>query len=201
MITRLSWRLIVLVGALAAGAGGTAAQATTCSDLRLPPGTYDSLTVPDGATCTITTGSVIVTGNVTVGTGASLMVTSLTNFTVFGSLSSVNASNIVINPAPGAANIFGGVSITGTTGTTSELRITDAFIGGTLSFADSNPHSIVLASSIVGGGVLVTNNQRVFVIGNTIGGSLVCVGNTPLPGDAGSANTVGGAKVGQCSSL
>ena len=32
MITRLSWRLIVLVGALAAGAGGTAAQATTCSD-------------------------------------------------------------------------------------------------------------------------------------------------------------------------
>ena len=121
MITRLSWRLIVLVGALAAGAGGAAAQAASCSNAPLPPGTYDSLTVPDGVTCKIIKGTVIVTGNVIVGTGASLIVNGADNFIVFGSLSSVSAANIQIVGRV-SMNIFGNVSITGTTGTTSELE-------------------------------------------------------------------------------
>jgi hypothetical protein len=36
--------------------------------------------------------------------------------------------------------------------------------------------------------------------GNQISGSLSCVGNHPPPTDGGNANTIGGGRIGQCSS-
>jgi hypothetical protein len=203
MITRLSWRLIVLLGALASVAGGATAQAAICSG-TLPPGRYDSLLVPTG-TCRITKGSVTVIGPVTVLKGASLIVLPPANFTVFGAVSSVNAARIDIEAdPPDAVNIFGSVAITGTT---REVIITDSSIDGTLSLLNSHVVSSVLARNTVTGGVNVIRNKCSNgakcdnVAANMIGLTLVCVGNTPPPVDIGGANTVGGVKVGQCRSL
>jgi hypothetical protein len=206
MIKQLSLRLSILAGVLAIGAGGAAAQTATCSG-TLTPGSYDRVNVPAGASCTVS-GTVTVTGNVTVGTGATLTVSSPANFTVNSSLLSVNAANIdiVIFPATvGAANILGSVSLTGTTNT---VTIQNSFIGGTVSVANSNAHLIDLFSNNVGANVLVQNNKTNggvnsdIIQANTIGGSLVCSGNTPAPVLAGgAANVVGGAKTGQCTGL
>jgi 5'-nucleotidase len=202
MIKQLSWRLSMLASVLAIGAGGAAAQTASCSG-TLAPGSYDRVNVAAGASCTVS-GTVTVTGNVTVGTGASLSVVSPAKFTVNSSLLGANAASIIIVPLPsGVSNILGSVSLTGTT---KELVIENSFVGGTLSVANSNVTLIDLFSNNVGGNVLVQNNKTSggvnsdIIQANTIGGSLVCSGNTPAPVNGGAPNTVGGSKAGQCSS-
>jgi hypothetical protein len=199
----LIWRVSILAGVLAAAAGGAAAQTTNCSG-TLAPGGYDGVNVPAGATCTVNSGNVDVTGNVTVGSGASLFVFSPAKFTVNSSLLSAGARIVQLAPQPlGATNILGSVSLVGT------IIVADvehSFIGGTLSVANSNATSVVFLGNNVAGNVLVQNNKTSvgpndFIASNTIGGSLVCSGNTPPPTDAGLPNTVGGSKVGQCGGL
>jgi hypothetical protein len=59
----------------------------------------------------------------------------------------------------------------------------------------------------VGADVLVHNNKTSgganhdIIQANTIGGSLVCSGNTPASVNGGAPNIVGGSKAGQCSGL
>jgi hypothetical protein len=203
MIKQLLWCLALFAGVVAIGAGITAAHAATCSG-TLAPGTYDSLNVLPGDPCIVSSGTVTVTGNFTVGAGASLVVISPAKFTVNSSLSAVGASKIVITPAPmGAANFLGSVFVIATHGATVDIE--DSIVGGTLSVSNSTVAEAVLRDNNVAGNVLFRNNGAPVdtntIAGNTIGGSLVCTGNTPLPVDAGSPNTVGGAKVGQCSGL
>lgn len=201
MTRQLSWRLFILAGALAVGvASTTAAQATDCT-ATLAPGNYDRLTVPAGTTCTISSGTVTVAGNVTVGRGAVLGVFSPAKFTVNGSLLVVDAELIDIVPQPmGAANILGSISVTGTT---DFVRIEESFVGGALSVANSSFEFVELFRDDVAGSVLVRNNEtgQNVITGTTIGGSLVCSGNMPAPVNWGESNTVGGNKVGQCSGL
>jgi hypothetical protein len=199
MLKRLSSGLSILTIAFMAAAGSATAQTTTCSG-TLAPGSYAAVNVPAGATCAVSSGTVNVAGNVTVGKGATFFVAfPVAQLVVNGSLLSVNANTIEVT-----ANILGSVSLTGTTG---DAIITDSFIGGTLSVANSAAVGIVLSRNNVGGATLVQNNQCFneascdSVAANTIGGSLVCTGNTPSPVDIGGANTVGGNKVGQCSGL
>jgi len=52
----------------------------------------------------------------------------------------------------------------------------------------------------IGGAVVLRDNQRVHGGGNRVRGALVCLGNV-LVTHAGQPNTVGGAKIGQCSDL
>ena len=67
MIKQLSWGIPVLAGLMTVVAGGIAAQTTSCNTL-LTPGSYTSVNVPAGATCTVSgPGTVDVAGNVTVG--------------------------------------------------------------------------------------------------------------------------------------
>jgi hypothetical protein len=206
MTKQLTWRLSIFAGVLAAGTGSASAQPTTCSG-SLAPGSYDSVNVPAGQTCLIATAGIrTVAGNVTLGTGALLVVQSPATFVVNSSLIGVNARGIELAPAPmGAANILGNVSLSGTTGNAG-IGIDQSFIGGTLSVANSNVPEIELLFNNVAGSVLVQNNKTSGVDnnridGNAIGGSLVCTGNMPAPGDSGFANMVGGNKVGQCSGL
>jgi 5'-nucleotidase len=124
---------------------------------------------------------------------------------VNSSLLGANAANVIIVPLPmGASNILGSLSLTGTT---KEIVIENSFVGGTLSVANSNASLIDLFSNSVGGNVLVQNNKTSggansdIVQANTIGGSLVCSGNTPAPVNGGAPNTAGGSKTGQCSGL
>jgi len=202
MINQILLRLFVLAGVLSAGAGSAIAQTTNCTG-SLAPGNYAALNVPAGQTCSVSSGNVSVSGNVTVRTGASLIVRSPANFTINSSLLAVDASNVLILASPGEApmNILGSVSVTGSTGVvTTQL----SFIGGTLSAANSSGALNVFDDSVAGN-VLVRNNQiggfGIKIGGNAIGGSLVCTGNASAPINSGSPNAVGGNEVGQCSGL
>ena len=125
-------------------------------------------------------------------------------FTV-NSLSAVGARMIYLVPATGGAvSITGGVSVTGATNT---VDIRDSFIGGNLLVANSMISAYInLTENSVGGNVLNRSNTTPApgdndIVDNTIGGSLVCSGNSPAPQDDGMPNTVGGAKMVQCSGL
>src|SRR5271170_5309728 len=116
MIKQLLLGLLVLAGVSAAGISSGAARTTNCTS-TLPAGNYDSLNVPSGQACIINSGRVEVAGNVTVGSEATLSVSSPAEFTVDGSLLAVNPASISIVPAAmGTANIMGGVSVSGTLG-------------------------------------------------------------------------------------
>jgi len=205
MIKQVSWRLLMLAGMMAAGAGSAAAQTFTCTS-TLPAGDYTAVNVPATATCNVSTsGTVYVSGNVTVGSGATLQDFGAATFTVNSALLAVGAKTIYLVPqAPGAVDILGSVSVTGATQT---VDIRDSFIGGTLSVANSTISAYInLSANNVGGNVLNRSNTTPApgdndIVGNMIGGSLVCASNSPAPQDGGTPNTVGGAKVGQCSGL
>ncbi|MGH7046208.1 MAG: hypothetical protein ACREE2_07440 [Stellaceae bacterium] len=205
MIKQLSWRLLMVAGVMAAGAGSAVAQTTTCTS-TLPAGDYAAVNVPAGASCFLaTSGTVSVSGNVTVVSGASLTDYGAAKFTVGSSLLAVGARVIYLVPATGGAvNILGSVSVTGDTNT---VDIRDSFIGGTLSVANSKISSyILLSANDVAANILNRGNTTPApgdndVNGNTLGGSLVCTGNSPAPQNGGVPNTVGGSKAGQCSGL
>jgi len=206
MIKQLLSGLLVVAGVSATGISIGTAQTTNCTG-TLPAGTYYSLKVPSGQACTINSGSVEVDGNVTVGSEATLSVSSPAKFTVNGSLVAVNAASISIIPAPiGTANIMGSVSASDTLGAGIVMQY--LFIGGTLSVVNSNVGIIDLSANNVAGNAVVKTNATSkdlvhsdLIQDNTIGGSLVCAGNMPPPVDLGAPNTVGGNKVGQCSGL
>jgi 5'-nucleotidase len=200
MSKQLLWRLFMVAGVLAIGAGSTAPQATDCTG-TLAPGSYDKLTVPAGAKCRISSGTVTVFGDVTVGRRASLRVLSPAKLTVYGSLSAAGADAIDIFPRPkGAADIFGSIFVTGTT---VFVRIEESSVDGNLSVINSGGELVELFGDNVAGNVLVRNNktEQNVIARNTIGGNLVCSGNTPAPVNQGEPNTVGGNKVGQCARL
>lgn len=205
MIKQLYWRLFILAPVLAAGAGSAAAQTFTCTS-TLPAGDYTAVNVPAGDTCFVaTSGNVSVSGNVTLGSGASLIDYDTATFTVSSSLLAAGAKTIYLVPtAPGAVNILGSVSVTGETNT---VDIRASFIGGTLSVANSTISAYInLTANSVGANVLDRSNTTPApgandIVNNTIGGSLVCTGNSPAPQDSGMPNTVGGSKAGQCSGL
>lgn len=204
MIKQFSWGLLILAGMIAAGAGSAAAQTFTCTS-TLPAGDHTAVNVPTGATCDVSTsGNVTVTGSVTVNSGATLQDFGAATFTV-NSLSAGGARMIYLVPATGGAvSITGGVSVTGATNT---VDIRDSFIGGNLLVANSMISAYInLTGNSVGGNVLNRSNTTPApgdndIVDNTIGGSLVCSGNSPAPQDDGMPNTVGGAKMVQCSGL
>ncbi len=205
MIKQICRRLLISAGMMAACAGAAAAQTYTCSG-TLAPGSYAAVSVPAAATCTVSTGgNVTVTGNVMVGSGASLLDYGAATFTVSSSLLAVGAKTIYLVPAVGGGiNILGSVSLTGGTNT---VDIRNSFIGGALSVANSTISAYInLSGNNVAASVLDRSNTTPApgdndVVNNTIGGSLVCTSNTPAPQDGGITNTVGGGKMGQCSGL
>jgi hypothetical protein len=207
MIKQLSWRLLMLAGMMAAGAGSAAAQTFTCTG-TLPPassGSWTAVNVPMGATCNVAgSGNVTVSGPVTVGSGATLADFGTATFTA-GSLSAVGAKTIYLVPtAGGAVSILGGASVTRTTST---VDIRDSFIGSTLMVTNSMISAYInLTGNSVGGSLLNQSNNTPApgandIVNNTIGGSLICTNNSPAPQDGGTPNTVGGAKTVQCSGL
>ena len=159
MIKQLSWRLLILAGVMAAGAGGAAAQTFTCNS-TLPAGNYTAVNVPAAATCNVSTsGNVSVSGNVTVGSGATLQDFGTATFTVSSSLLAVGAKMIYLVPQkPGAVNILGSVSVTGATQT---VDIRNSFIGGTLSVANSTISAYInFTGNSVGGMCLIETTPR-----------------------------------------
>jgi hypothetical protein len=196
MIKQLSWRLLMLAGMIAAGACSAAAQTFTCIS-TLTPGSYNTVNVPAGQNCTLSSGTVTVAANVTVGPGATLTVTGSGALTVSGSLLFVHSAGFNFTSS-GPVNVLGSMSFDGVG---SEAKVDgEVFIGGTFSFINSG--SLTWVGINVGGNMLIQNNSGPITLeANTIGGSLVCTGNGTLPTNGGFPNTVGGNTVGQCKGL
>jgi hypothetical protein len=142
-------------------------------------GNRSSVTVTQGVTCLT---NAQVTGNVTVGTGASLVVR---NSTVSGTLSSTGAR---------AVQVFG---------STINGQVTIATTSRDVTIAGSRFNTTVVLTS----NTQVTANERYsrlagaygpLLVGNNIGGDLRCTGSSAPVKNFGAPNTVVGARTGEC---
>ncbi|QSB13645.1 S8 family serine peptidase [Natronosporangium hydrolyticum] len=130
-----------------------------------------ALTVTEGVTCLAAGAQVL--GEVNVSAGAGLVATAAV---VQGPVSAVGAAVVDLS----FTQVTGPVVVSGATG------------------------SVSLFASQVTGSVSVVNGataSAAVVAGNTIIGSLSCLGNDPAPTDLGLANTATGGKLGQCAEL
>jgi hypothetical protein len=144
-----------------------------------------------------------VTGNVTVGTGASLVIG--LNSTIAGHITA-KGCNFVGLVSEGNEEVDGNVQILGCTGNPSFLSPGNfsAIYGNLQCLNNTGPCS--LESAIVGGSVQFMNNVSVSgslnkLEANQISRNLQCQSNNPAPTNGGSVNTVAGSKQGQCVGL
>jgi|SRR5262245_12845104 len=217
MIKRLFLSIAISVAAFIAGTSSVTAAPTMC-DGFLPAGTYDTVIVPEGKTCTVA-GGVTVNGSVIVQEGASLQLDRFGTLTVNGSVilqeraslqvpPNANGTTLIVNVnllgdgvsvvnlngAAVTATILGNVSITGATG---GVALHSASIGGNLNISDSNGGVFANGLHVGGNALFLNNTTDVTIIGALIDGNLVCNGNDPAPVLQGTI-TVGGKRIGQC---
>jgi hypothetical protein len=184
--------------ALAQNCTKTAPYCNCPPSITGPTTAYGNVTVPNGQSCVMT--NVTVTGNVTVGIGASLDVEG--DSIIVGNLQANNCNLVRLNTAfggGGAVTVVGSVQIGNCTGN----RAFDS--SGATIFGDfqchNNTGACVLEFANVGGNVEINNNTAgQLVISNTIGKDLQCQNNSPAPTVNG--NTVAGnpdqSSEGQC---
>lgn len=122
---------------------------------------------------------------------------------VDGNVVALNAKVLAIN----YVTVGGNVGLYGSTAPVS-LPVQDSVISGNLVVDGWSGTVLSVLRNKVGGSVTVSNNvgtnpSSTDVAGNTVGGNLVCSGNTPAAhiGTGGSANNVSGLKSGQCAGL
>jgi hexosaminidase len=179
------------VGLFFAGIPASAQPNTPCTG-TLAAGTYNNVSVPSNQSCTIGSG-VTVNGNVTVAAGASL---NMNHTTVHGSIVSNGASSVIL----GLNTIVKNVTLAGT----EAVQIAQQVIDGNLLVTGSvGTGGILIGDNVVTGNVTLSMNSggTYVVYTNTVGGNLVCSGNTPPPTNAGDPNAVSGHEVDQCSGL
>jgi hypothetical protein len=184
------------------------AQNVLCSGL-LAPGTYDNVTVPPNGSCVINQVSTVVTmANLSVGSGASLVVEDVT-LSIHGNMTLTGASMVIIQST--ILTVNGNVTATNVdefllTPGESEGRCPGCggTIGGNINVQE-NSRAEIFGNTVSGNVSAIGNNTGVnggiAIVGNTISGNLICLNNTPEPIDFGSTNTVSGNKRGQCVGL
>jgi hypothetical protein len=209
MNKKLHWTLVaIFVVGFALAVSSAGAQTTTCTG-TLAAGIYTNVNVPRGVTCFLAS-PITITGNVIVAAGATLLPLPGTvhppGVQINGSVVATDAVSVTLAPVTVGGNVV-------LRGITSQVEIAATNIGGNVQIQESSVDaSVVMDSNAVVGNVLLINNRvpsNVYVIArNTIGGNLVCVGNTPAPSNVfvvppptAFPNTVGGNKVGQCVGL
>jgi len=205
------------------GPAGTGAGATSCTtnitgnstaptviqgDVVVPAGGYCSLGwVPPSTTLCCNPpipsgyGIVQVTGNVMVGTGASLVVG--LNSAIGGSIRA-KGCNFVELVSEGNEEVDGSVQIFNCTGNPAFLSTgTGSVIYGSFQCMN-NTGPCTLESAYVGGAAEFVNNvtsTAAKIEANHIYGNLLCLGNSTAPTNGGSPNTVSGSEQGQCAGL
>lgn len=201
--------MVVLGAPFAAGAVTT----TTCTG-QLAPGTYGTVVVPAGAAC-LSNGPVTITGGLFVQSGATFVLgdenTPGRTGSILGGVHATNAASVQIH----FTSIVDGVDIRGGSGPfggpfdVTWNTIEDSRIRGNVTIAGYNGFWMGFIRNTVSGSVTLNNNVLFDEDGNeyvtnVISGNLACSGNSPAPqvGDSeGSPNTVGGAKLGQCTAV
>jgi len=199
----------VLAGGL--GSSATAAAATTCSG-TLSHTTVALLDVPAGSTCVLQSvtvssaasvegtldassgGASHINGGLTINGGSARFIggsiggaVKIEN-TPAGSVTDLEAGQGV------GLSIGGAVEMTGNAGA---VRLANLSSGSVI--ITGNSGHITLSGDHIGGPLSAKNDTGgVTLSGNTVSGALTCSGNSPQPSDAGTANSTGGAGLGQC---
>lgn len=187
------WALTTLVVSLALAISPAHAQQNVNCASVITSGTFNNVNVPANTGCTLED-SVIVKGNITVGVDASLDVEFIA---VDGHIVANGAGLLVIDGVSVGHNVIAsGPQI---------VRINESVINGNVSISGSST-LVELFPNTVNGNVNISNNNTPFgggntIAANTIGGNLVCTGNTPPPDNFGLTNAVSGQRVGQCAGL
>jgi Collagen triple helix repeat (20 copies) len=203
------------------GPAGVGAGSTSCSTYITGPQTIQgNVVVPDGAYCSLgyvppyTTpccnptpppgyGPVLVTGNVTVGKGSSLVVG--LNSTISGNLLAKNCAFVEL-VSEGNEEVDGNVQILNCNGgsTSGDPAFLSTGTGSVIygSFqCMNNTGPCVLEVATVGATVQIVNNVTSSpskIEANQIFGNLQCLNNSPSPSGSGSGNKVTGSEQGQC---
>jgi len=181
------------------GSSANITQTVTCD--RVISGTQSSVTASSGSTC-VTDADV---RNIVVPAGAKL---SLVNSTVHGTIISRGGAGIVTICG---THIGGNLKINGASGFVLigdpvDEGCTGNVIDGVVTLSN-NTGGLLFGFNNVGGRVNITgnngagapqNHRSPEIEANTIGGNLVCRGNSPIAVDAGRSNTIGGRGTGEC---
>jgi hypothetical protein len=184
-----------------------------------------NLVIADGAALNdhvATKANVHVTGNVLVGKGA---LVGLGDYNPADNLATVDGNVVANDPTTlylGGMTVHGNVVSNGGSGPGRNFPIKDNTIDGNLILQGWSGLWLGALRNKVGGNVIISNNtgtqtgdEAPFigvpdsneVVSNTIGGNLICHGNTPAAqiGDAalegGGPNSVDGNKIGECAGL
>jgi hypothetical protein len=185
----------ILAGAVPAARAADTPCTTTIS------GTInDNLVVPAGNSCTLA--NVTVTGNVLVGTGASLLVEPNPGQTVTigGNVQAAQCQSVVLEPiAHGAISVGGNVQIqncTGESGYNNVQGVGTVTISGNFA-CGNNSARCVARSGTVRGNVQINNNsggsfEGAFVLENNVGGNAQVNNNSGSMASLVSRNTIGG---------
>jgi hypothetical protein len=195
---------VAAVFVLAASASAVA-PALTCSG-KLQSGTYSKIVVPPKTKCNGTKATIKVNGNVTVNANATFILGSDAGTgggKITGTVKAVDPKSVQLH----SARVGGSVAIEGGFGFFSTVE--DNVISGGAHITGYSGFWLGFIRNDVAGSVRLNNNIMADpdaneYVSNTIGGNLVCIGNSPAPqvGDSGgSPNVVAGDKIGQCASL
>jgi hypothetical protein len=190
-----------------------------------------NLVVADGAALNdhaAATATVTVSGNVLVGKGAVLGLGTYNpgaphNSSVGGNIIADAPLSLYLSFLTVHGNVVSNGGGGGVTGQFRNFPTKDNTIDGNLVIQGWTGGWIGVIRTHVGGNLIFNNNTSVInglvdppvpgevdsdsseIMTNTIGGNLICQGNTPAaqvnPDDGGQPNTVGGHKIGQCAGL
>ncbi len=192
VLARLLFVVPLLAVGIALGTPSPAAAAGECANQTLTGTIKTGLVVPAGTTCSLQLADV--RGSVTVEAGGILF---STFSEIRGSVTATNPHTVLIQ----GGVVRGSVSVTGGTAT---VHVLEAEVRGNISFVSNHVSvSTEVSSAIVRGNVTVAGNTAPFNIvkNNNISGNLDCTSNSPVVTNSGLANTVGGAKTGECALL
>jgi hypothetical protein len=192
-LPRLFGVLALILVSLASAIPSPALAATVCNGPLDGVTIQGNLTVPDGASCTLS-GSTV-TGNVTVSAGGQFFSGSST---IQGKVSGDSVDEVGLD---GGTVVKGSVTVSGAF---VRLFLVGVRVNGNVTLsgnATNGPLSV--ESSTIGGNLTVSGNTSGFgspaIANNSIGGNLSCEGNVPAP--SGGGNAVSGRQTGQCASL
>jgi hypothetical protein len=177
----------------------------TCQG-KLASGKYQSITVPAGAKCNAKKSTIRVAAGVKINSGATFILGNEKGAgggKIGGSVKAVDPFSVQLH----FAKVGGTVAIEGGNGFFSTVE--DNVIRGGAHITGYSGFWLGFIRNQVGGSVRLNNNimddpDANEFVSNTIGGNLVCIGNSPAPqiGDSGgSPNVVSGDKIGQCAGL
>lgn len=232
----LGLAMLAAIGAVLSVTGSSAVGSSGpkfCSSGKITAGTYNGVVVTgvctfDGPKITVngnlivakgaslndhaaSTTTVVVTGNVIVGSGGILGLGTYNpeaphNSEVGGSIIAMDPTSLYVS----FVKVHGDFVSSGGSGPGRNFPTKDNWIGGDLTMVGWSGFWSGAIRNTVGGSVLYSGNRgenpdSSEVMTNIIHGNLICNGNTPKaavnPDDGGQLNVVGGVAVGECEQL